>query len=435
MQTLYTARYVITQNDARDLLEQGAVLTEGDRIVAVGPAAALSAAAPDAARIDLGNAAILPGLINGHTHVAMSFVRGRGDDKTLMAWLNEDIFPAEAKLTPAQQAVGCRLSLAELLRTGCTAIYDMYMRQDVLAEVADAMGIRAVLGESLTRFYPSMGGSSLEDILAKTRARMERTRDRPLLRHAIAPHAVYTTDPEVLTRCRAFADETGVLFYMHMCETKDEEAQCLRETGKKPLPYCRDLGILRADTSLAHCVHLDDEDIAILRETGAIPVHNPASNMKLASGAAPLRALRDAGIPIALGTDGPASNNQQNLFREMWLAALLAKFSSGEPASMTAQQTLDLATRNGAAALHNPDIGSLEPGKQADFCALDLTALFFQPVSRDTLLSHIVYAASGLENRLTVVAGEVLYRDGAFTRFDERELLREARVTLGTNVP
>ena len=425
MSTLYTARLVLTQDNDRTQIRNGAVLVRGTTIAAVGPADRLRRENPDATVSDLGNAVILPGLVNAHTHVAMSFVRGLGDDKSLFDWLHEDIFPAEAGLTPEMQAIGCRISLAELIRTGCTAFYDMYMRQDVLADVASQIGLRAVLGESLTHFFPSVNGSSLEETLDRFRARIERTRENPLLRHAVAPHAVYTTDPDFLVKLRAFADETGSLFYMHMSESRTETQENLRTYGKRPIPYCRDLGILRNDTSLAHCVDVDESDLRILLETGAVPVHNPSSNLKLASGILPMQSYLRAGIPVAIGTDGPASNNAQNMFRELWLAAILAKYGSGDPASFSAQLALDLATRNGAAALHDPSIGSLEPGKQADFCALNLNAPAFLP--GNNTLSDVVYASSGYENRLTVVAGRELYRDGRFSTFDYEALLAEAR--------
>lgn len=425
MSTLYTARLVLTQDDARTQIQDGAILVDGQTIVAVGTSNRLRREYPDAIVSNLGNTVILPGLINAHTHVAMSFIRGMGDDKSLFDWLHEDVFPAEAKLTPEMQTIGCRISLAELIRTGCTAFYDMYMRQDVLADVTAQIGLRAVIGESLTHFFPSVNGPTLEKTLDLIRARIERTRSNPLLRHAIAPHAVYTTDPAYLVKLREFADETGSLFYMHMSETRTETQENLRTYGKRPIPYCHELGILRDDTSLAHCVDVDEGDLEILRKTGAIPVHNPSSNLKLASGILPMQAFLHVGIPVAIGTDGPASNNAQNLFREMWIAALLAKYSSGNPASFSAQLALDLATRNGAAALHNPFIGSLEPGKQADFCALSLDTPSFLP--DNNTLSNLVYASSGYENRLTVVAGRELYRDGRFLTLDYETLLAEAR--------
>jgi 5-methylthioadenosine/S-adenosylhomocysteine deaminase len=422
---IYTASYLLTQNASRDILRDAALAVSGSEIADVGPRADVLARHPGEPVRDLGEAALLPGLVNGHTHVPMSCLRGYADDLALMSWLQDHIFPAEAKLTPEDIRDAARLSFLELVRFGCTAFYDMYMNENAVGEAAAEVGIRGLLGESLTQFVPAINGATLDDIFAKARDTAARYACHPTLRAAINPHAIYTTNPDLLRRCRDFADELGIPLGIHMSETRTETEGCLKAHGKRPLAYCRDLGLLKPDTSLFHMVDVDDEDLDIAAECGCAIVHNPASNMKLASGFAPLAAMAARGIPVSIGTDGPASNNAQNMFRETYLAALLQKGFRADPLQVPAQQALDMATLGGAAALHEPRIGALEPGRQADFIALDLSWPNLQPVHN--IVSNLVYAASGAENRLTVVAGRELYRDGQFLTADYTDALARIR--------
>ena len=420
---LYTADYVITQNDARDVICAGAVAVAGDRILSVGHAEMLEILYPEARRVDLGKAVILPGLINAHTHVPMSLLRGYSDDKNLQDWLHQDIFPQEAKLTPELVELGARFSLAEMIRTGTTAFYDMYMHEDAVYRAADALGLRAVLGESITQYFPSLACADKEAYFDLVRRQAEEWKNHPRIRPAVVPHAPYTTTPELLRECRALADETGALFGMHLAETAWETQECLRVHGKRPVAYCAELGLLQPDATFFHLVEVNAEDMLLLAEGRCVGVHNPASNMKLASGVAPVGGMLGARVQLGLGTDGPASNNAQNMVREMYMAALLQKVHELSPTACSAQCALDMATRGGAAALHEPLIGTLEPGMKADFIALDLTTPNMQPVHN--IVSQVVYAASGLENRLTVVDGRELYRDGVFTTCDYPALLRD----------
>lgn len=426
--SLYTADYVITQNDARDIIRKGAVAVCGDRILSVGHADMLEILYPDARRVDLGRAVIMPGLVNAHTHVPMSLLRGFSDDKALQDWLHQDIFPQEAKLTPELVELGARFSLAEMLRTGTTAFYDMYMLEDSVYRAADALGLRAVLGESVTQFFPSLASASKEAYFDRVREYAAQWKNHPRIRQAVAPHAPYTTNPELLRECRALADETGALFGMHLAETAWETQECMKMHGKRPVAYCAELGLLQADATFFHLVDVNAEDMLLLAEGCCAGVHNPASNMKLASGVAPVDAMLSAGVRLGLGTDGPASNNAQNMLREMYVASLLHKVHELSPTAAPAQTALDMATRGGAAALHEPLIGSLEPGMKADFIALDLSSPNMQPVH--SIVSQVVYAASGLENRLTVVDGRELYRDGVFTTCDYPALLGEIQEAL-----
>ena len=405
---IYLAEWLVTQNDARDVFSPGALAVEGGSVVEAGPAPDVLARHPGAETEDLGACVILPGLVDAHAHVAMSAFRGLGDDKPLAAWLQEDIFPREAKWTPQGIRDAARASFEELLSTGTTSFYDMYMLEENVFAAADEVGIRGVLGENVTRFFPQLGGATEEALFDRIRRNAAAWRGHPLLRGAVTPHAVYTTEPRLLKRARALADELGWSFGMHMSETRGETRDCLAEHGLRPIPYCDSLGILGPDTTLFHCVDVDDADLEILLRRGCAVVHNPASNLKLASGVAPVVKMVRKGVRVALGTDGPASNNAQNMVRETWLAALLGKGSSGAPDAMTAQTALDLATRGGAAALHDPRIGSLAPGFHADFFVLSLDFPNMRPLH--DIVSNVVYAASGAENVLTVVAGRPVWR-------------------------
>lgn len=421
--TLYTADYVLTQNEGRDIIEKGAVAVSGSSILCVGHADLLTLLYPDARRVDLGQAALMPGLVNAHTHIPMSLLRGYSDDKSLMEWLTKDIFPREATLTPELVELGARYSLAEMARTGTTAFYDMYMWEDAVFRAADSMGMRAVLGESVTRYFPSLSCKSLVAYADLVRRQADEWKNHPRIRQAVLPHAPYTTSPELLSKCYALAEETHALFGMHLAETEEETNTCLKEHGMRPIPYCQSLGLLQPDTTYFHVVHADQHDLELLGEGRCAVVHNPASNMKLASGIAPIEKMREWRIPVGLGTDGPASNNAQNMVREMYTASLLHKVGNADPTSCPAQMALDMATRGGAGALHEPLIGSLEPGMKADMIALDLTHPHMQPVHN--IVSNIVYAATGMENKLTVVDGKELYRDGKFLTCDYEALCRE----------
>lgn len=413
---IYAADYILTQNAARECLRGGAIAVEGGRIADIGQLAEVRGRRPDAEVLDLGEAVIMPGLINGHTHIPMSALRGFSDDKALMDWLQKDIFPVENRLTRDIIRTASLFSCAELIRTGCTAFYDMYMMADAVAGAASEAGLRAVLGESITMYFPGLAGATERELFDRVRGYALAWKNEPLITGAVAPHAVYTTSPGLLERCRDLADETGFLFAMHMAETEGETETCLKRNGMRPLGYSNSLGILRGDTTLFHMVDVDDGDLRITSECGCAVVHNPASNMKLASGVAPISRMTELGIPVALGTDGPASNNAQNMVREMYLASLLQKVDKLDPLETPASAVLDMATLGGAKALHNPDIGSLEKGKLADFIALDLTSPNMQPVHN--IVSNIVYSATGLENRLTVVNGRILYQDGEFKTLD-----------------
>ncbi len=423
--TLYTADYLVTQNDGRDIIHKGALAVAGDRIACTGHADLLEILYPEARRVDLGAAVLMPGLINAHTHVSMSLLRGFSDDKALMDWLTRAIFPQEAKLTPELVELGALFSFAEMVRSGTTSFYDMYMHERAVFRAADTMGLRGVLGESVTQYFPSLSCKDEEAYLELCRDFAEECKAHPRLRAAILPHAPYTTNPALLQRCRALADEAGSLFGMHLAETRGETETCLKNFGMRPIPYCESLGLFQPGSTFFHVVEAEDDELDILAQNRCAVTHCPASNMKLASGVAPVMKMVQRGIGVGLGTDGPASNNAQNMLREMYMASLLQKVNSLTPTDCPAQLALDLATRGGSSALHEPCIGTLEPGMKADFIALSLAAPNMQPVHN--IVSNIVYAATGAENILTVVDGRELYRNGQWLTCDYEALCNELK--------
>ncbi len=414
--TLYSADYLITQNSQRDILHDAALVIRGGSIIDIGGAAEMVALYPEAKHTALGKAVILPGLINAHTHVPMSALRGYSDDKHLMDWLTQDIFPMEAKFHAELVETAARLSMAEMMRSGTTAFYDMYMHSEAVFRAADEMGMRGAVGECLTQYFPSLVAEKEEDYFSLIADQASRWAGHPRLRLAITPHAPYTTNPELLIASHAAARQHGALFGIHLAETQSETEHCLEHYGKRPVAYCHELGILDAQSSLYHLVEVDETECELLASLDCTAVHNAASNMKLASGCAPLHLMKKAGLRVALGTDGPASNNAQNMVREMYMASLLQKFNLLDPTACPHQEALDMATLGGAAALGDPLIGRLEKGMKADFTALSLTEPHMQPIHH--IISTLVYSASGLETILTVVDGQELYAQGRFLTCD-----------------
>jgi 5-methylthioadenosine/S-adenosylhomocysteine deaminase len=419
---LLTARWLLTQDDARREIEHAALAVKDGLVAAVGPAVDLERDWRPAERLDLGHCLVMPGLVNGHTHAAMSIFRGMADDLPLMEWLTRHIWPVEKDLTPEIVHLGAMLACAEMIRTGTTCFADMYLIEAETAKAVDISGLRGLLAEGIFAF-PSPAYTDLAAGYALIEELFERYRGHPRIRFAIAPHAVYTTTPEILAQAFALAEKHDVPFMLHLGETAQESRDCLEKTGHRPLAYLDGLGCLAARTVLFHAVDLHPEELERVAAAKAKIVHNPQSNMKLASGVAPVAAMLQAGVSVGLGTDGAASNNDLNMFSEMTSAALLAKVSGLDPTLLPARDVLDMATRGGAEAFAWPALGSLAPGQAADLIALDLAAPNLTPLYHPA--SHLVYAASGHEVRLTMVGGRVLYRDGGFTGFDYPALLAE----------
>ena len=419
--SLFHAARILTQDAGRTILEDAALAVRDGQIAAVGPLAELETQWQPDRRVDLPNMLLMPGLVNAHTHAAMTFLRGLADDMPLMEWLQQRIFPVEQALTPHIVRVGSLMGYAEMLRTGTTACIDMYIFEQAVFEAARMAGLRCLGGEAVFDF-PSACCPTPQAALEATRALAETWKDAPLLRVAVNPHSVYTTSEKTLEACLRLADDLHLPLHIHLAETTDETAMCLEQHHRRPVAHADACGLLRPGTILAHVVDVNNEEIALLADRGVCVAHNPSSNMKLASGSAPLPAMLRAGLSIALGTDGAASNNQLNMFTEMGRAALLHKLAGKNPTVTTAQEVLDMATLGGAAAFDAP-LGRLEPGAAADFIALDLDCPNLRPMYNP--VSHAVYAATGAEVRLTVVAGRILYQDGRCTTFDDEALCRE----------
>lgn len=419
---LIHAARIVTQNEGRAILENASLAVRGKNIAGLGPRADMEARWRPDQVMDLGNSLLLPGLINAHTHGAMTFLRGLADDLPLMDWLTRHVFPVERHLTPEIVQWSTLLGHAEMLRTGTTACVDMYIIEDAVFRAARISGIRCAGGETVFNF-PGAGSPGPERTLEMVRRQAEEYRDDARISVLVCPHAVYTTTPEILERCRDLAEELGIPLHLHLAESASETAQCLEMWGERPIAFCRRLGLLRDGVTLAHAVDAAPAELDILAATGVVVAHNPSSNMKLASGAAPVPDMLARGIPVALGTDGAASNNQLNMFTEMGRTALLHKLRGMDPTLVPAQSVLDMATLGGAAAMGRPRLGRLAQGEPADIVALDLNSPNLQPMHNP--VSHLVYAATGMETRLAMVDGETLYHDGKFTRFDYPSLLAE----------
>ena len=420
---LVCAEYLLTQDADRRVIENAAVAVKDGVIAALGTREDLDGIRAERV-LDLGNAVIMPGLINSHSHVAMTFLRGLADDLPLMEWLTEHIFPRERRLTADIVELGSLLGCAEMIRTGTTAFTDMYLLEDAVISAVEASGLRCLAGEVIFAF-PSPAYATAEEALLLVEEQARRWKGHPRIRVGVMPHAVYTTSPEIMTGCRDLARRHGLMLHIHLAETAAETETCLAAYGKRPLAYCRDLGLLGPDATIAHAVDLTDAELDVLAATGAHVAHNPRSNMKLASGVAPVHGMLARGMLPGIGTDGAASNNSLNMFAEMSACALLHKVSNLDPTLLSADVVLDMATHGGAAAMGWPELGKLVQGGPADMVALDLRSPNLQPMY--ALASHLVYAATGHELRLSMADGKILYLDGDWMTLDYPHLLHEAR--------
>lgn len=420
--TLVRCGLLLTQDDQRTVMADAGLALAGGLVLAVGPYAEVAAAHAPAERLDLSGCLVLPGLVNTHGHAPMTLLRGLADDKPLMPWLEEDIWPIEGKLTPEHMELGMALACAEMLRTGTTCFCDMYVWQDRNLRAVERAGIRAVLGEGIFEF-PTSSYNTIDQALARAEALLAALDGHALARGCVALHALYTSSPETQARSMDLAERFNVPLTLHLAETSQETDTVLLDCGQRPVPCAASRGLLRPRTLAAHCVDLGPEDLAILAESGCGVTHQPSSNFKLASGFALVPALLAAGVRVSLGTDGAASNNGLNLFGEMRTCALAHKAVALDATVVPAQTALDMATRHGADNLGWPGLGRLAPGSAADLAALDLAAPNLQPLYNP--VSHVVYAATGHEVRLTMVAGKVVYRDGEFPGFDYPGLLDE----------
>ena len=424
---IYTARYVVTMDAQRHLINDGAVAIRGDRIAAVGKRDDIEKRFQPSHRLDRPEALIMPGLINTHTHAAMSLFRGIADDLKLQDWLEKYIFPAEAKnVTPDFVLWGTRLACLEMMLSGTTTFVDMYYFEDRVAEAVKEAGMRGVLGETILKFK-SPDAATPADSLRFTEKFLQRYKDDPLIVPAVAPHAIYTNNDVDLQAARKLADKYREPLVIHLSETKTENEDALRTRGMSPTRLLDKLGVLNGPTVAAHCIWLDQADMQILKARGAGIAHCPSSNMKLASGVAPVVKLLNLGIPVGLGTDGPAgSNNDFDLMEEMNLAADLQKVTTGDPTVLSAEQAVAMATILGArVAGLDKQIGSLEAGKRADLITLRLDRPHAVPLYN--VYSQIVYALKGSDVEDVVINGKPVVRDGRSLTLDSNLVLAKAK--------
>ncbi len=422
---IIAARYVIPVDPAGRVLEEHAVVVRGGRIVAVMPAEEARRTYAAASHTELPTHALIPGLINLHTHAAMALMRGLADDLPLMEWLTQHIWPAEGKHVSAQFVFeGTLLACAEMIRGGVTCFNDMYFFPEQAGRAALAAGMRAALGIICLEF-PTAYAADAQDYLHKGLAVRDALRHEPLLSFCMAPHAPYTVSDRSFEQIVTYADELQIPIHLHLHETHDEIRESQARFGMRPVQRMHRLGLLGPGLIAVHAVHLEASEIALLRETGSHVAHCPSSNLKLASGIAPLAALLEAGVNVGLGTDSAASNNRLDLLEEMRIAALLAKGAAGRSTIVPAQRALAMATIDAARALGlEAQIGSITPGKQADLTAVNLAALELSPCYHP--MSHLVYAAAREHVSHVWVGGQTLLDSGHLTTLDATELAATA---------
>jgi len=418
---------IVTMDGQRRVIEDGAIAVNHQTIVMVGPRAEIEAKYVARQEIDARGKLVLPGLINGHTHVPMTLLRGLKDDVSLDVWLQKYIFPAEAKnVNESFVRWGTRLGAAEMIRSGTTTFADMYYFEDAVADETKAAGMRGVLGETFIDF-PAPDNKSEAQMLAYTENFLKRWKGDPLIHAAVAPHSIYTCSKKTLNDAATLARKYNAPILIHVAETKKELVESRERNGATPVQYLDRIGLLGPDVLAAHCVWVDETDRKILAERQVGCVHNPSSNMMLASGVAPVVEERAAGVRVGLGTDGPAgSNNDLNMMEEMDLAAKLQKVAKMDPQALGAKDALEMATIEGARALHmEKEIGSLEPGKKADVVVLSLDVPNAVPMY--DVYSQTVYALKASEVKTVVIDGRTVLADGKVLTVDEARVVEKAR--------
>jgi len=418
---------VITVDGTRRVLNPGSVAINGTQIVAVDTPAAIAARYRSADTIDASGKVVMPGLINTHTHAAMVMFRGLGNDLNLMDWLQKYIFPAEAKtVSPEFVRVGTRLALLEMIQSGTTTFADMYYFEEEVAKVTKAAGMRGVLGQTVIEF-PVADAKTPAEALARTEAFAKQYEHDELITPSIAPHSVYTLDAKTLTAVSELAKRLMIPIQIHLAETQAESGLSQERHHMRPVAILESLNFWAPTTLAAHGVWINDDEIALLDRRGVGVANNPESNMKLASGTAPVMKYRKAGVNVGIGTDGAASNNDLDMFEAMRQAAFQQKLVSMDPTAISAAEALEMATLGGARALgRGQHLGSLEPGKLADLIIVGMSKARQQPLFEP--MSQVVYASRGDDVETTIVNGKVLMRDRKVLTMDEAAVLRDARV-------
>lgn len=413
---------VLTMDGRDRVIENGAVAVSGDAIADIGPAEKFSGCAA-VKRIDARGGIIMPGLINTHTHASMTCFRGLADDLDLMTWLHEYIFPAEARLTYEKVHMGALLACAEMILSGATCFSDMYLFEDAVAQAAHLAGIRAVVGEVLYDFdSPNYG--PIEKGFEYTLNLIDKWKGNPLVTIAVEPHSPYLCAPDLLERAADISQRHAIPMIIHLSETDSEVAKIKDQYGKTPVAHLAHIGALTPRLVACHCVALTDEDIGILRSHDVKVSHNPESNMKLASGIAPVPKLLDAGVCVGLGTDGCTSNNNLDMFSEMDTAAKIHKVNGLDPTLMNAHTVLKMATCKAARVLGLEKItGSLEVGKKADLIVVDTNKPHLTPMYN--ICSHLVYSAGGNDVSASVINGRVVMEDRKLLTLDVEKIMSD----------
>ena len=414
---------ILTMDDDNSIIPDGCVCIREDTISYVGENRKKSFQAQDS--IDAQGGVILPGLVNGHTHAAMSLFRGLADDRPLMEWLNNYIFPVETRMDEAFVYSGTLLACAEMIMNGTTTFCDMYLFEDAAARAAQHAGMRCLLGEVLYDF-PSPNYGPIEKGFEYTKDLIEKWREDPLVSIAVEPHSPFTCSPELVTRANEIAHTYDVPLIIHVAETLQELDEIKERYNKKPIEHLRLLGLLGPKLIADHCVHLDKDDIQVLSEYDVKVIHNPESNMKLASGVAPIPEMLAQGVTVGLGTDGCASNNNLDIFSEMDIAAKLHKVQCMDPTVLDAVTVLRMATIEGSRALGLGHLtGSLEAGKKADIIVMDTHKPHLTPMYNP--FSHMVYAAGGRDIEHVIINGKLVMKNRELLTIDLEEILTRAK--------
>ena len=414
---------ILTMDSQNNIIHNGMVAISGSTISYIGKAKKDAIKAKK--DLDTQGGLILPGLINSHTHAAMSLFRGLADDLPLMEWLHNYIFPVERKMDADFVRVGTLLACAEMILSGTTTFCDMYLFEEEVARAAKEAGIRSVVGEVIYDF-PSPNYGTLEKGFIYTEALIERWEKDPLINIAVEPHSLFTCGEELLRKANDLALKKGVPLILHLAETKEEVNEIEKRFRKRPVQHLKDLGLLGSHLIVDHCVHINKSEIELLAENNVCIVHNPESNMKLASGVAPVPDMIAKGITVGLGTDGCASNNNLDLFGEMDMAAKLHKVNNLDPTIMNAQTLVEMATIEGAKVLGLEKItGSLEVGKRADLIVIDTNKPHLVPMYNP--YSHLVYAASGHDVTHSIIDGNIVMEDRRLLTLDVEDIIERSK--------
>lgn len=417
---------IVTMDDGRRVIEDGAVAIKGDKIVAVGKRSEIVRKYRAKQTINTAGKAVVPGLINTHTHVPMALFRGIADDMDLQEWLTKFIFPAEAKnVNEAFVRAGTRLGLAEMIKGGTTTYCDMYYFEDAIADETKRAGMRGVLGETILDF-PAPDNKTWEAGISYTERFIRKWQNDPLIVPAIAPHAPYTVSQEHLLQARDVANKLNAPLVIHLAEANTEtEFIQQKHQGQRPIEFVEKIGFFTNKTIAAHVIQANDAELDLLKKHNVGIAHNPQSNMKLAAGTAPVPSMLRKNLNVGLGTDGAASNNDLSMWEEMDTAAKLHKLTSGDPKMLSAEQAFSMATIGGARALHIGDItGSIEAGKRADIAIVDLDSLHQTPMFN--IYSHLVYATKADDVRSVIINGRVVMLDRRLLTLNESVIKRDA---------